>query len=54
LPLGSVSDELAESGVEAGYWRWVFMSVGFPEDGMPFVVFDLPSVLMEEPVVKAA
>ena len=51
-PLGSLTDEFSESGVESGSGGWVDLAVGFPEDGFPVrVVFDLPSVLMEEPVV---
>jgi hypothetical protein len=47
-----LSDELSESGVEAGSDRWVDASVGFPEDGFAVsVVFDRPSVFMQEPVV---
>ena len=54
-PLGSLADEFSESGVESGSDRWVDASVGFPEYGFAVsVVFDRPSVFMEEPVVVTA
>jgi hypothetical protein len=50
-----LSDELSESGVDSGSDWWVDGSVGFPEDGFVVsVVFDGPSVFVEESVVVAA
>ena len=46
---------MSESGVESGSDWWVDASVGFPEDGFGVsVVFDRPSVFVEEPVVVSA
>jgi len=46
-PLGSLSDQFSESGVESGSGRRVDASVGFPEYVFPVsVVFDGPSVFM--------
>ena len=52
MPLGSESHQFSEAGVEAGSGRRVDASVWSQEDGFAVsVVFDLPSVLMEKPVV---
>ncbi len=53
-PLGSEPDEFSESGVEPGSVGRVDLSVGFAEHGFVVgIVFDPPSVFMEEPVVVA-
>jgi hypothetical protein len=54
-PLSSLSDEFSESGIESGSDWWVDLSVGFPEHGFAVsVVFDHPSVFMEDAVVVSA
>jgi hypothetical protein len=54
-PLGSLSDQFSESGVELGSGRWVFLSVGSSEYGPLLLVdFDGPSVFVEKTVVVAA
>ena len=53
-PLGSQPDQFSESGVEPGSGGRVDLSVGFAEHGFVVgIVFDPPSVFMEEPVVVA-
>ena len=54
-PLSSLSNQDPESGVEPGSDWWVDLTVGSPEDVFPVsVVFDNPSVFVEEPVVISA
>ncbi len=53
-PLGSEPDQFSESWVERWVGRWVDVAVGFTEHRFVVaIVFDLPSVFVEEPVVVA-